>query len=58
MNKIMQIHGLTLLTDKLALAARLRKETILTIQQIADQLHMGCRKSVGPKLHAWKRAYE
>jgi hypothetical protein len=38
--------------DKLALAARLRRETSLTIQQIADRLHMGSRKCVGPKLHA------
>jgi hypothetical protein len=43
---------------KLAVAARLRRETTLTIQQIADRLHMGSRKSVGPKLHAWKKSNE
>jgi REP element-mobilizing transposase RayT len=37
---------------KLALAARLRRETTLTIQEIADRLQMGSRKSVAPKLHA------
>jgi hypothetical protein len=42
--------------NKLALAARLRRETTLTIQEIADRLHMGSRKNVGPKLHAWKRS--
>jgi hypothetical protein len=44
--------------DKLALAARLRSETTLTIQQLADRLHMGSRKSVGPKLHSWNRTTE
>ena len=43
---------------KLALAARLRRETTLTIQQIADRLRMGSRKSVGPKLHAWRKSNE
>jgi len=43
---------------KMALAARLRRETALTIQQIADRLHMGSRKSVGPKLHAWRKSNE
>jgi REP element-mobilizing transposase RayT len=43
---------------KLALAARLRRETTLTIQQIADRLRMGSRKSVGPKLHAWSKSNE
>ncbi len=43
---------------KLALAARLRRETTLTIQQIADRLHMGTRKSVSPKLQAWRRSNE
>ena len=44
--------------SKLALAARLRRETTLTIQQIADRLHMGSRKSLAPKLHTWKKANE
>ena len=43
---------------KLALAARLRRETTLTIQEIADRLQMGSRKSVAPKLHAWRKAHE
>jgi REP element-mobilizing transposase RayT len=51
-------RGAKIDSDKLALAARLRRETTLTIQRIADRLHMGSRKSVGPKLHAWKRAHE
>ena len=41
-----------------ALAARLRRETRLTRQQIADRLQMGSRKSVAPKLHAWRKANE
>jgi hypothetical protein len=43
---------------KLALAARLRKETTMTIQEIAERLHMGSRNSVGPKLHAWRKSNE
>lgn len=43
---------------KLALAARLRRETTLTIAQIADRLQMGSRKSVAPKLHIWMKANE
>ena len=43
---------------KLALAARLRRETTMTIQEIADRLKMGSRKSVAPKLHAWRKANE
>src|SRR5208283_3746606 len=43
---------------KMALAARLRRETTLTIEQIADRLRMGSRKSVAPKLHAWRKANE
>jgi REP element-mobilizing transposase RayT len=43
---------------KLALAARLRRETTLTIQEIADRLRMGSRKSMAPKLHAWSKANE
>ena len=43
---------------KLAMAARLRQETTLTIEQIASRLHMGSRKSVGPKLHMWRKSNE
>jgi len=43
---------------KLAMAARLRRETTMTIQEIADRLQMGSRKSIAPKLHAWSKANE
>ena len=43
---------------KLALASRQRRETTLTVQEIADRLWMGSRKSVAPKLHAWMKAHE
>jgi hypothetical protein len=43
---------------KPALAARLRRETTLTMAQIAERLLMGSRKSVAPKLHAWRKAHE
>jgi REP element-mobilizing transposase RayT len=43
---------------KLALASCLRRETTLTVQEIADRLRMGSRKSVAPKLHAWMKAHE
>ena len=43
---------------KLALAARLRRETTMTIQEIADRLQMGSRKSVAPKLHDWIKTHE
>jgi hypothetical protein len=36
---------------KLALAMRLRKETILTIREIAERLHMGSWKSLNNKLY-------
>ncbi len=38
---------------KLALAARLRRETILTVGWIAQRLEMGTRKSAASKLHHW-----
>jgi hypothetical protein len=37
--------------EKLAIAARLRRETTLTIRQIAKRLHMGSRKSLNNKLY-------
>jgi putative transposase len=43
---------------KLALAALLRRETTMTLQDIADRLQMGSRKSLAPKLHAWRKANE
>jgi hypothetical protein len=43
---------------QMALAVRLRKETTLTIAEIAQRLQMGSRKSIGPKIHQWKKAHE
>jgi putative transposase len=40
---------------KLALAARLRKETTLTIKAIAARVHLGTSKSANARLHAWMR---
>ena len=37
--------------DKLAVAARLRRETTLTIRQIAERLHLGSWKSLNNKLY-------
>ena len=51
-------QGATAGPGKLAMAARSRRETTLTIQQIADRLRMGSRKSLGPKLHAWRKSNE
>ena len=42
---------------KLALAALLRRETTLTVRDFLDRLRMGSRKSVAPKLHAWRKAH-
>jgi len=38
---------------KLALAARLRRETTLTVGWIANRLHLGTRKSAAVKPHRW-----
>jgi hypothetical protein len=43
---------------KLALAARLRRETTLTIRWIAGRLHLGSWKSLNAKLHRWRRTNE
>jgi putative transposase len=43
---------------KLALAARLRRETTLTLPRIAARLHMGTWKSLNAKLHRWRKANE
>jgi hypothetical protein len=40
---------------KLALAARLRRETTLTVAWIAHRLHLGTRKSAAVKLHRWSK---
>ena len=42
---------------KLAIAARLRKETTLSIKAIAARVHLGTSKSANARLHEWmKRA--
>jgi len=41
--------------EKLALAARLRQETTLTLPVIAARLHMGSWKSFRAKLHRWRK---
>lgn len=40
---------------KLAIAARLRRETVLTIKTIAARLHLGTSKSANVRLHTWMR---
>jgi len=44
--------------SKLAMAARLRRETTLTMREIAARLHMGSWKSLNAKLHQWRKANE
>jgi len=44
--------------SKLALAARLRKETMLTIRPIANRLHAGSWKHVNAKLNRGRNANE
>jgi putative transposase len=43
---------------KLALAARVRRETTLTLGWLAARLHLGTRKSFSAKLHRWRKANE
>jgi hypothetical protein len=43
--------------DKLALAARLRRETTLTVSWIAHRLALGTRKSASMKLHRWSKEH-
>jgi len=40
---------------KLAMAARLRRETTLTVGWIAARLRLGTRKSAASKLHGWSK---
>ena len=40
----------------MALAARLRRETTLTIKAIAERLHLGTSKSANMRLHGWMRS--
>jgi hypothetical protein len=42
--------------DKLAIAARLRKQTMLPIKSIAARVHLGTSKSANARLHAWMRS--
>jgi REP element-mobilizing transposase RayT len=42
--------------EKLALAARLRRETTLTLPWILARLHMGTWKSLNAKQHRWRKA--
>jgi hypothetical protein len=44
--------------EKLSLAARLLRETTLTLPWIAARLHMGTWKSLNAKLHRWRRTHE
>ena len=44
--------------EKLELAARLRRETTLTIKEIAQRLHLGSWKSATTRLHSLKRKEE
>ncbi len=41
--------------DKLAIAARLRRETTLTLKSIAARVYLGTSKSANARLHAWMR---
>ena len=41
---------------KLAIAARLRKETTLTLKAIAARVHLGTSKGANANLHKWMRA--
>jgi hypothetical protein len=41
--------------DKLAIAARLRRETTLPLKAIAARVHLGTSKSANARLHAWMR---
>ena len=41
--------------EKLALGARWRRETTLTIRQIASRINLGSSKSANAKLHRWMR---
>jgi len=44
--------------EKMAMAARLRRETTLTIPLIAKRLNMGSWKSFNAKLHQWNKTHE
>jgi hypothetical protein len=42
--------------EKLAIAARLRRETILSLKRIASRVGLGSSKSANAKLHHWMQA--
>ena len=42
---------------KLAIAARLRRETALPLKWIAGRLHLGSWKSLNAKLHQWVKSH-
>jgi hypothetical protein len=44
--------------EKLALAARLRRETTLSIKWIAARVHLGTSRSAHVRLHEWMRAHK
>ena len=44
--------------EKLRIAARLRRETILSLKSIALRIGLGSSKSANAKLHAWMQANE
>ena len=50
--------GVRLFISELALAARLRRETTLTLLEIAARLQMGSWKSFRAKLDRWKKSHE
>jgi hypothetical protein len=41
--------------EKMALAARLRKETTLSVKAIAARVHLGTAKSANVRLHEWRQ---
>ena len=43
---------------KLAIAARLRRETTMTLPWLAQRLHAGTWKSLNAKLHQWRKTNE
>jgi hypothetical protein len=44
--------------SKLALAARVRRETTMTLPWISARVHLGIWKSFNAKLHRWRKANE
>jgi hypothetical protein len=42
---------------KVALAARLRQETTLTVEEIAGRLSMGSRNTLNNHLHKWSKMH-